>query len=60
MRAAGRTSEFGPAGVDLPVLFPMPVAGAWEYDQVIGGFGTAAGSRDHAPRDETTGERTAP
>jgi 5,10-methylenetetrahydromethanopterin reductase len=30
-----RAEEYRAAGVDLPVLFPMPVKGAWNYDQVI-------------------------
>jgi hypothetical protein len=41
------------------VLFPMPVGGAWEYDQVISGF-AAAGGIGSMPRDETTHERAAP
>jgi 5,10-methylenetetrahydromethanopterin reductase len=39
---AGRVAEYRAAGVDLPVLFPMPVSGAWEYDQVIAGFAAPA------------------
>jgi alkanesulfonate monooxygenase SsuD/methylene tetrahydromethanopterin reductase-like flavin-dependent oxidoreductase (luciferase family) len=30
-----RAEEYRAAGVDLPVLFPMPVAGVWNYGQVI-------------------------
>ena len=30
-----RLSEYRNAGVDLPVLFPMPVGGDWGYDRTI-------------------------
>lgn len=30
-----RVEEYRAAGVDLPVLFPMPVAGEWGYERVI-------------------------
>ena len=34
------------AGVDLPVLFPMPVGGDWQYDEVISSFAAGAGWPD--------------
>jgi 5,10-methylenetetrahydromethanopterin reductase len=40
---AARVEEYRAAGVDLPVLFPMPVTGDWGYEHVIAGFGTGAG-----------------
>jgi 5,10-methylenetetrahydromethanopterin reductase len=41
---AGRVEEYRKAGVDLPVLFPMPVTGGWEYEPVIASFGAGAGN----------------
>ncbi len=32
---AGRIAEYRAAGVDLPVVAPMPVAGDWHYERVI-------------------------
>jgi alkanesulfonate monooxygenase SsuD/methylene tetrahydromethanopterin reductase-like flavin-dependent oxidoreductase (luciferase family) len=32
---AARIAEYRAAGIDLPVLFPMPVAGDWAYESVI-------------------------
>jgi alkanesulfonate monooxygenase SsuD/methylene tetrahydromethanopterin reductase-like flavin-dependent oxidoreductase (luciferase family) len=32
---AGRVDEYRAAGVDLPVVFPMPVAGDWGYEATI-------------------------
>jgi 5,10-methylenetetrahydromethanopterin reductase len=39
---AARVEEYRAAGVDLPVLFPMPVTGRWEYEPVIASFGSAS------------------
>ena len=35
----GRLAEYRSAGVDLPVVFPMPVAGDWGYQRVIEALG---------------------
>ena len=35
-----RLAEYRSAGVDLPVLFPMPVGGDWGYEAAIAAFGT--------------------
>jgi 5,10-methylenetetrahydromethanopterin reductase len=44
-----RIAAYRTAGVDLPVLFPMPVGGAWEYDRVITSLARrAAASGDSA------------
>ncbi len=41
---AARIAEYRAAGVDLPVLFPMPVGSAgWDYDSVIADFGHIPG-----------------
>lgn len=37
---AARVAEYVAAGVDLPVLFPMPVGTDWGYEAVIESFGT--------------------
>jgi 5,10-methylenetetrahydromethanopterin reductase len=37
-----RLMEYRAAGVDLPVLFPMPVGGDWGYEQAIATIGGAA------------------
>ena len=36
---AARVEEYRDAGVDLPVLFPVPVNGDWGYEQVIAAAG---------------------
>jgi 5,10-methylenetetrahydromethanopterin reductase len=33
-----RLAEYRAAGVDLPVLFPMPVGGDWGYEETIASF----------------------
>jgi alkanesulfonate monooxygenase SsuD/methylene tetrahydromethanopterin reductase-like flavin-dependent oxidoreductase (luciferase family) len=40
-RCAGRVAEYRAAGVDLPVLFPVPVGGDWGYEKVISVLGGA-------------------
>jgi 5,10-methylenetetrahydromethanopterin reductase len=37
-----RLAEYRAAGVDLPVLFPMPVQGDWGYEQTIAGMAADA------------------
>ena len=37
-----RASEYAAAGVDLPVLFPMPADGDWGYEKVISVLGNEA------------------
>ena len=34
-----RLAEYRAAGVDLPVLFPMPVGDDWGYEEAIASFG---------------------
>jgi hypothetical protein len=34
-----RVAEYRSAGVDLPVLFPMPIGGDWGYEEAIAAFG---------------------
>ena len=34
-----RLAEYRAAGVDLPVVFPMPVGGDWGYEEAIASFG---------------------
>jgi 5,10-methylenetetrahydromethanopterin reductase len=36
---AARLADYRAAGVDLPVVFPMPVKGDWGYDQAIATMG---------------------
>ena len=36
-----RLMDYRAAGVDLPVLFPMPVGGDWGYEQAIAAIGSA-------------------
>jgi alkanesulfonate monooxygenase SsuD/methylene tetrahydromethanopterin reductase-like flavin-dependent oxidoreductase (luciferase family) len=40
---AAQVGQYRAAGVDLPVLFPMPVGGDWQYDEVISSFAAGAG-----------------
>ena len=37
-RVAARLAEYRAAGVDLPVIFPMPVGSDWGYQQTIAAF----------------------
>ena len=39
---AARIAEYRSAGIDLPALFPMPVAGVWPFERVIAEFGPSA------------------
>jgi hypothetical protein len=39
---AARLMDYRAAGVDLPVLFPMPVEGDWGYERAIAAIGSAA------------------
>ena len=41
---AARLAEYRAAGVDLPVVFPMPVGGDWGYEHVIAALSPAAAS----------------
>jgi 5,10-methylenetetrahydromethanopterin reductase len=45
-----RLAEYRAAGVDLPVLFPMPVGGDWGYEEAIASFGP---SKEAAPSART-------
>jgi 5,10-methylenetetrahydromethanopterin reductase len=38
-RVAARLAEYRAAGVDLPVVFPMPVGGDWGYERTIAALG---------------------
>jgi 5,10-methylenetetrahydromethanopterin reductase len=40
---ASRVQEYRAAGVDLPVLFPMPAGAGWEFEPVIASFGPGVG-----------------
>ena len=42
-RCASRVAQYRAAGVDLPVLFPVPIGGDWGYEKVITVLGGAAG-----------------
>lgn len=39
-RVTTRLAEYRAAGVDLPVIFPMPVGGEWGYERTIAALGT--------------------
>jgi len=41
-RCAARLADYRAAGVDLPVLFPIPVQGDWGYERTIAAMGSAA------------------
>jgi alkanesulfonate monooxygenase SsuD/methylene tetrahydromethanopterin reductase-like flavin-dependent oxidoreductase (luciferase family) len=48
-RCAARLAQYRAAGVDLPVVFPMPVGDDWGYEQVIAAFGGALTMREALP-----------
>jgi 5,10-methylenetetrahydromethanopterin reductase len=37
-----RVAQYRAAGIDLPVVAPMPVTSAWEYEPAIAAFGASA------------------
>jgi hypothetical protein len=37
-----RIAEYRAAGVDLPVVFPMPIGADWGYEQTIATLGGTA------------------
>src|SRR5690242_1212098 len=39
-QVGARLAEYRAAGVDLPVIFPMPVGGEWGYERTIAALGT--------------------
>ena len=41
-RCLSMLAEYRAAGIDLPVVFPMPVAGDWGYERVIAALGAQA------------------
>jgi alkanesulfonate monooxygenase SsuD/methylene tetrahydromethanopterin reductase-like flavin-dependent oxidoreductase (luciferase family) len=43
-RCAGRVAQYRAAGVDLPVLFPVPVGGDWGYERVVTALGAVLAS----------------
>jgi 5,10-methylenetetrahydromethanopterin reductase len=47
---AARLAEYRAAGVDLPLLFPMPVGGYWGYEETITALasGGPASAREEA------------
>jgi 5,10-methylenetetrahydromethanopterin reductase len=44
-----RLAEYWAAGVDLPVLFPMPVGGDWGYEEAIASLGPTGPSKEAVP-----------
>jgi 5,10-methylenetetrahydromethanopterin reductase len=44
-----RLAEYRAAGVDLPVLFPMPVGGDWGYEEAIASLGPTGPSKEAVP-----------
>jgi alkanesulfonate monooxygenase SsuD/methylene tetrahydromethanopterin reductase-like flavin-dependent oxidoreductase (luciferase family) len=51
-QCAARLAEYRAAGVDLPILFPIPVAGDWGYEQTIAAMSSAAGTTEPNGRRE--------
>jgi alkanesulfonate monooxygenase SsuD/methylene tetrahydromethanopterin reductase-like flavin-dependent oxidoreductase (luciferase family) len=47
-RCATRIAEYRAAGVDLPVVFPMPIGADWGYEQTIAALGgTSRGLKEY-------------
>jgi hypothetical protein len=44
-----RLAEYRAAGVDLPVLFPMPVGGDWGYEEAIASFAPSGSAEPAEP-----------
>jgi 5,10-methylenetetrahydromethanopterin reductase len=51
-QCAARVDEYRAAGVDLPILFPIPVAGDWGYERTIAAMSSAAGTTEPNGRRE--------
>jgi 5,10-methylenetetrahydromethanopterin reductase len=51
-QCAARLAQYRAAGVDLPILFPIPVAGDWGYEQTIAAMSSAAGTTEANGRRE--------
>jgi 5,10-methylenetetrahydromethanopterin reductase len=45
-QCAARLAQYRAAGVDLPILFPIPVEGDWGYEQTIAAMSGAAGTTE--------------
>ncbi len=54
-----RLAEYRTAGVDLPVLFPMPVGGDWGYEETIASFAPAGASGATAASEPTAASESA-
>jgi alkanesulfonate monooxygenase SsuD/methylene tetrahydromethanopterin reductase-like flavin-dependent oxidoreductase (luciferase family) len=51
-QCAARLAQYRAAGVDLPILFPIPVEGDWGYEQTIAAMSRAAGTTEPNGRRE--------
>jgi 5,10-methylenetetrahydromethanopterin reductase len=51
-QCAARLAQYRAAGVDLPILFPIPVAGDWGYERTIAAMSSAAGTTEPNGRRE--------
>jgi 5,10-methylenetetrahydromethanopterin reductase len=51
-QCAARLAQYRAAGVDLPILFPIPVEGDWGYEQTIAAMSGAAGTTEPNGRRE--------
>jgi alkanesulfonate monooxygenase SsuD/methylene tetrahydromethanopterin reductase-like flavin-dependent oxidoreductase (luciferase family) len=51
-QCAARLAQYRAAGVDLPILFPIPVDGDWGYEQTIAAMSSAAGTTEPNGRRE--------
>jgi 5,10-methylenetetrahydromethanopterin reductase len=51
-QCAARLAQYRAAGVDLPILFPIPVDGDWGYEQTIAAMSSAAATTEPNGRRE--------
>ena len=56
---ATRIAEYRQAGIDLPVVFPMPVSGDWGYQHVISALGSRAPAEQEAEPSAAQGAQPA-
>jgi len=50
-QCAARLADYRAAGVDLPVLFPIPVEGEWGYEQTIATMSSALATEPNGRRE---------
>jgi 5,10-methylenetetrahydromethanopterin reductase len=59
-QCAARLADYRAAGVDLPVMFPIPLQGEWGYEQTIAAMSSALATEPNGRREALRLSRRAP